>query len=83
MTQLARLFDPNILETIALQHFGIPAATVNTLKSEAAGNVEAFKRELLFRCKNANSDGNTRQVDQSPGVGQLLVKSLAISSRIR
>ena len=59
IAQLAPLFSPSTLETVALQHFDISEATTSSLKSSHRENIEAFKRDLLHIFRNK---GHSRKV---------------------
>ena len=63
IARLTPLFSPDTLETVALQHFGVTEAKVNSFKAENIYNVEGFKRSLLTQFRN--KPGNTRKVNRT------------------
>ena len=52
IARLAPVFSPSMLETVALQYFGVLEAQVNTLKTERREDTEGFKRDLLMNYRN-------------------------------
>ena len=60
IARLAPLLSPLELEMVALQHFHVLKAEVDSLKAEKIHDIEGFKRGLLTQFRNRT--GSTRKV---------------------
>ena len=59
VAKLAPLFSEPKLETVAIQHFGVSQAEVDTWKAACGEDKDGFKRKILYYFRNT---GHTRKV---------------------